>query len=68
LIAEGVLSGMTAAFVLPRLKSFLYEVDPADPVTLIAVAVLFASVALLAYWEPTRRATKIDPIEALCYD
>jgi putative ABC transport system permease protein len=69
LIAGGVLSGMAAAFVLSRvLKSFLFEVDPADPVTLIAVAALFAGVALLACWEPTRRAAKIDPIEALRYD
>jgi putative ABC transport system permease protein len=69
LIAGGVLSGMAAAFVLSRvLKSFLFEVDPADPVTLIAVAVLFAGVALLACWDPTRRAAKIDPIEALRYD
>jgi putative ABC transport system permease protein len=69
LIAGGVVCGMAAAFVLTRvLKSFLFEVDPADPATLIAVAVLFAGVALLACWEPTRRAAKIDPIEALRYD
>jgi putative ABC transport system permease protein len=69
LIAGGVVAGMAAAFVLSRvLRSFLYEVDPADPVTLIAVGVLFAGVALLACWEPTRRAAKIDPIEALRYD
>jgi putative ABC transport system permease protein len=69
LIAGGVISGMAAAFVLARvLRSFLFEVDPADPVTLIAVGTLFAGVALLACWEPTRRAAKIDPIEALRYD
>jgi len=69
LIAGGVISGMAAAFVLARvLRSFLFEVDPADPVTLLAVGVLFAGVALLACWEPTRRAAKIDPMEALRYD
>jgi putative ABC transport system permease protein len=69
LIAGGVISGMTAAFVLSRvLRSFLFEVDPADPATLIVVGVLFAVVALLACWEPTRRAAKIDPIEALRYE
>jgi putative ABC transport system permease protein len=69
LIAGGVISGMAAAFVLARvLRSFLFEVDPADPVTLLAVGALFAGVALLACWEPTRRAAKIDPIEALRYD
>jgi putative ABC transport system permease protein len=69
LIAGGVISGMAAAFVLTRvLRSFLFEVDPADPVTLLAVGALFAGVALVACWEPTRRAAKIDPVEALRYD
>jgi putative ABC transport system permease protein len=69
LIAGGVLTGMLAALVLSRvLKSFLYEVEPTDPVTLIGVGLLFTSVALLACWEPTRRATKVDPIEALRYE
>jgi putative ABC transport system permease protein len=69
LVAGGVISGMAAAFVLSRvLRTFLFEVDSADPVTLIAVGVLFAGVALVACWEPTRRAAKIDPIEALRYD
>ncbi|HEX3745414.1 MAG TPA: ABC transporter permease [Bryobacteraceae bacterium] len=69
LIAGGVVSGIAAAFVLARvLRSFLYQVDPADPVTLLAVGALFAGVALLACWQPTRRAAKIDPIEALRYD
>jgi putative ABC transport system permease protein len=69
LIAGGVLTGVLAALVLSRvLKSFLYEVEPTDPVTLIGVGLLFTSVALLACWEPTRRATKVDPIEALRYE
>jgi putative ABC transport system permease protein len=69
LIAGGVLAGMAAALVLSRvLRSFLYEVEPTDPVTLIGVAVLFASVALLACWAPTRRAAKVDPVEALRYE
>jgi putative ABC transport system permease protein len=69
LIAGGVLSGLAASFVLSRvLRSFLFQVDPADPVTLISVGTLFAAVALLACWEPTHRASKIDPIEALRCD
>ena len=66
LIAGGVISGLAAALVLSRvLKSFLFEVEPTDPATLIGVGVLFAGVALLACWAPTRRAAKIDPLEAL---
>jgi putative ABC transport system permease protein len=69
LIAGGVVAGMAAGLVLSRvLKSFLFEVKPTDPVTLIGVAVLFAGVSLLACWAPTRRAAKVDPVEALRYE
>lgn len=69
LIASGVISGVAAALVLSRvLRSFLFEVEPTDPATLIGVALLFASVALLACWAPTRRAAKVDPVEALRYE
>jgi putative ABC transport system permease protein len=47
------------------LRSFLYEVEPNDPATLIAVAMLFIGVALLACWPPTRRATRVDPMKTL---
>jgi putative ABC transport system permease protein len=69
LIAGGVVSGIGAALILSRvLRSFLFEVEPADPGTLIGVGLLFASVALLACWAPTRRAAKVDPLEALRYE
>ncbi|HEX4807637.1 MAG TPA: ABC transporter permease [Bryobacteraceae bacterium] len=69
LIAGGIISGIAAALVLSRvLKSFLFEVQPTDPATLIGVGFLFASVALFACWAPTRRATKVDPLEALRYE
>jgi putative ABC transport system permease protein len=69
LIAGGVISGIAAALLLSRvLRSFLFEVEPTDPATLIGVGLLFASVALLACWAPTRRAAKVDPLEALRYE
>jgi putative ABC transport system permease protein len=69
LIAGGVISGVVAALVLSRVvRSFLFEVEPTDPLTLAAVGVLFAAVALLACWVPTRRAAKVDPLEALRYE
>ncbi len=69
LIAGGVLAGIAAAIVLSRvLRSFLFEVEPGDPVTLIGVGLLFVSVALLACWVPVRRAAKVDPLEALRYE
>jgi putative ABC transport system permease protein len=69
LIAMGVTAGLTAAIALSRvLRSFLFEVEPTDPVTLIAVGLLFVGVALLACWGPARRAAKVDPLEALRYE
>jgi putative ABC transport system permease protein len=69
LIASGVIAGMVAALVLSRvLRSFLFEVEPTDPITLIGVGLLFASVALFACRVPTRRAAKVDPVEALRYE
>jgi len=69
LIAGGVISGIAAALILSRvLKSFLFQVEPNDPATLIGVGLLFTGVALLACWVPTRRAVKVDPLEALRYE
>jgi putative ABC transport system permease protein len=69
LIAGGVAAGLAAAIVLSRvLRSFLFEVEPTDPVTLIVVGLLFVAVALLACWAPARRAAKVDPLEALRYE
>jgi putative ABC transport system permease protein len=57
------------AIVLSRvLRSFLFEVQPNDPMTLIVVGALFAGVALLACWAPVRRAADVDPMEALRYE
>jgi len=69
LIASGVIAGVVLAIVLSRvLKSFLFEVQPSDPATLIAVAALCVGVGLLACWAPVRRAAKVDPLEALRYE
>jgi len=69
LIAGGVISGIAAAVVLSRVvRTFLFEVAPTDPATLLGVGVLFAAVALLACWVPTWRAGKVDPLEALRYE
>ena len=66
LIAWGIASGIVAAVLLSRvLQSFLFEVSPVDPLTLAVMCLLFAIVALLACWVPTRRAASVDPLEAL---
>jgi putative ABC transport system permease protein len=62
-------TGVVAAVVLSRaLRSFLFEVQPTDPIMLTAAAVLFAAIGLLACWMPTRRATEVTALEALRAD
>ena len=62
----GVLCGLLAALGLTQLMAaLLYGVNPLDPVTYSAVAVLLAAAALAASYLPARRATSIDPSEAL---
>lgn len=69
LIAGGLAAGLAGALAFSRLlRSFLYEVEPNDPATLIAVAVLFVGVALLACWAPARRATRIEPMKTLRWE
>jgi len=66
LVGLGLALGAVVALCLGNLlATFLFQVKPTDPVTLVSVAVLFAAVALLACWLPARRATRIDPMEAL---
>ncbi len=62
----GVGIGFVAALVLTRLlRSMLFGVGVTDPATFVLAPVLLTAVAALASWLPARRATRVDPIEAL---
>jgi predicted permease len=62
----GLIIGMVAALALGRLLTTqLYEVSPHNPALLATTAVTLGMVALLACFLPARRATFVNPIEAL---
>jgi len=66
LALAGVALGLAGALALGRvLWSLLYEVSAADPVTFTSVSVLAIAVAALACYLPARRATAVDPANAL---
>jgi putative ABC transport system permease protein len=62
----GVAVGLLAAFALTRvMTSILYGVGATDIVTFLAVPTLLVLVALVASFLPARRATRLDPLNAL---
>ncbi len=66
LAASGALLGIVAAFFAMRgLGTLLYGVSATDPLTFIAVPLLFLVIAVVASYAPAYRATRIDPVRAL---
>lgn len=66
LVAIGIAGGLAAAVPLARfLSTLLYGVSPLDPATYVAVSLMLIAAALLATYLPTRRATRVEPVEAL---
>jgi predicted permease len=66
LVGVGIILGLGASLALSRvLRGFLFEVSTTDPWTYGVVALGVAVVAAFATFLPARRATRIDPVEAL---
>ncbi|HXT15764.1 MAG TPA: ABC transporter permease [Gemmatimonadaceae bacterium] len=62
----GVAIGLLAALAGTRaLRSLLFDVSPTDPVVLLGTAAVLVTIAAIATLAPTRRAAKIDPVEAM---
>ena len=65
----GLAIGIAGALALTRLlASLLFGISPRDPFTLVVVAAVLSTVALLACYIPARRAAGIDPLVALRYE
>jgi len=65
-VAIGLAIGIASAFALGRLiTSQLYEVSAHNPALLAGSTILLAAIALIACLLPARRATHVDPIQAL---
>ncbi len=62
----GLLIGAVCALAFSRvLSGLLYAISPADPLVYAAAAALLAAAALAACYFPSRRATRVDPVQAL---
>jgi ABC-type antimicrobial peptide transport system permease subunit len=66
MVGFGLAVGLLGALATARLlSSFLYGVQPADPVAIVAAGLVLAAAATLATLLPVRRATRVDPVIAL---
>jgi ABC-type antimicrobial peptide transport system permease subunit len=61
-IAVGLALAVPASTVM---RSFVFEIEPTDPLTYASVTALLLGSALLAAWIPARRAAAVDPMRVL---
>jgi ABC-type antimicrobial peptide transport system permease subunit len=62
----GAICGLAAALALTRLmRSLLFEVSAADPLTYVGASAVLVLAAAIGSYIPARRATRVDPLEAI---
>ena len=68
-VLAGLVAGAAAALAMGRyVASLLFEVSPRDPVAFAAAAVVLVGVSAAACLMPARRATRVNPVEALRFE
>jgi predicted permease len=66
LIVAGLVLGVAVALVTTRMmRGLLFGVPPYDPITMALVSVAMLAVGVTACWFPARRASLIDPVQAI---
>ncbi len=66
LVAVGTAIGIVLSLGLAQaIRGFLYGVGALDPVTFLGVPFILAAVALVAAYVPARRASRVNPVQAL---
>jgi putative ABC transport system permease protein len=69
LAAYGLLIGLALSLALSQfLKSLLFKVSAADPLTYAGVSLLMLAITVVACYIPARRASAVDPLVALRYE
>jgi putative ABC transport system permease protein len=69
LVGIGAAVGLVGALWSTRLlQNLLFDLEPTDPATYAVILALLAAAAILASWLPARRASRVDPVEALRAD
>ncbi len=68
-VIVGAIIGVGAAFLTTRfLANLLFDVKPVDPIAFAATSLLMIGMGMLASYMPARRASSVDPLEALRSD
>ena len=66
LAATGMVLGIAGALAMTgAIRSLLFDVPAADPITFVGVIVVLSGAAILASWLPARRAARVDPVIAM---
>jgi len=61
--------GVAGSLALAKvMSSLLFGVEARDPGVFLAVPLILAVVAIVAAWIPARRASRVDPTDALRYE